>query len=98
MGLIYSPEYFGDGGPDALVYNVDYSLGLAEGVSLDLHLGYTDTDREEFFGEDDSYLDYKVGLNWDVAAVTLGLAWYGTDLDDNDLADDRIVFSVSKSL
>lgn len=98
FGVVYSPEYFGEGGPDAYVLNADYSLGLTETTSLDFHLGYSDADEEDFFGEDDSYIDYMVGFNYDVAGVTLTLAWYGTDIDDNELADDRAVFSVSKSL
>ena len=98
FGLVYSPEYFGDGGPDAYVFNVDYSLGLSDVTSMDFHVGYSDADEPDFFGEDDSYIDYMVGFNYDVAGVTLTLAWYGTDLDDSDLADDRAVFSISKSL
>lgn len=98
LGLVYSPEYFGDGGPDAFVINADYSLGLTDVSSLDFHLGYSDADEDDFFGDDDSYIDYMVGYNHDVAGVTLTLAWYGTDIDDSDLADDRVVFSVSKSL
>jgi len=98
FGLVYSPEYFGDGGPDAMVYNVDYSLGISDVASMDFHVGMSDADEDDFFGEDDSYIDYMVGFNYDVAGVTLTLAWYGTDLDDSDLADDRAVFSISKSL
>ncbi len=65
---------------------------------MDFHIGYSDADEDNFFGDDDSYIDYKVGINYDVAGVTLGLAWYGTDIDDSELADDRAVFSISKSL
>lgn len=98
LGLVYSPEYWGDGGPDTYVLNADYSLGLTETTSMDFHLGYSDADEANFFGEDDSYIDYMVGVNHDVAGVTLSLAWYGTDLDEDELADDRVVFSISKSL
>lgn len=98
LTLVYSDEYFGDGGPDAFIYNADYSISLSETTSLDLHVGFSDADADDFFGEDDSYVDYSVGLNFDVAGLTMGIAWVGTDLDDNELADDRAVFSISKSM
>ncbi len=98
FSLVYSDEYFGDGGPDAYVFNADYSLGVSEEVSVDFHIGFSDADADDFFGEDDSYIDYSVGVNYDIAGVTLSLAWVGTDLDDNELADDRAVFTISKSL
>ncbi len=98
FSLVYSPEYFGDGGPDAYVFNVDYSWALDERNSFDFHVGYSDADEDNFFGEDDSYVDYMLGYNHDIAGVTLTLAWYGTDISDDDLADDRAVFSISKEL
>lgn len=98
FSLVYSDEYFGDGGPEAYVLNADYSYSVNEEVSLDFHLGYSDADEEDFFGEDDSYVDYSIGVSYGVAGVSLGLAWVGTDVDDDDLYDDRVVFSISKDL
>ena len=101
FSLVYSDEYLGDGGPDAFVLNADYSFALGEATSLDLHLGYSEADENNFFGvtgEDDSYIDYSIGITHGIGGVDLGLTWYGTDLDDDDLADDRIVLSISKSL
>ena len=53
-------------------------------------------------GGADSYIDYSVGVTWSVVGVDLGLAWVGTDLDDEDVfdtswGDDTAVFSISKS-
>ncbi len=45
FGLVYSPEYFGEGGPDAYVLNADYSLALSEATSMDFHVGYSDAER-----------------------------------------------------
>lgn len=102
FGLVYSPDYFGDGNGDATVINLDYSMSVAENVSLDFHVGQTTTDEDGLVDDDDSYIDYMIGANYDVADVTLTLAYYGTDVD-NDVAadgaaDDRFVFSISKSL
>jgi len=98
LTLNYSNEYFGDGGPDALIYGADYSISLSENTSLDLHVGFSDADADDFFGEDDSYMDYSVGISHEFAGLTFGLALVGTDLDDIDAADDRAVFSISKSM
>jgi len=99
--LVYSPDYFGSD-DSALVYNVDYSIGLSESVSLDLHVGYTDTDENALGISEDSYLDYLAGINWDVGGVTLSLAVTGTDADEDDNFGDageaRALFSVSRSL
>ncbi|MGB1455577.1 MAG: TorF family putative porin [Spongiibacter marinus] len=102
FGLVYSPDYFGDGNGDATVINLDYSMSVAENVSLDFHVGQTTTDEDGLVDDDDSYIDYMIGANYDVADVTLTLAYYGTDVDNDaaadGAADDRFVFSISKSL
>ncbi len=101
-GLVYSSDYFGDGNGSATVLNLDYSTSVAEDVSVDVHLGMTTTDEDGLVDDDDGYIDYMIGANYDVANVTLSLAYYGTDVDNDDAAegaaDDRIVFSISKSL
>lgn len=99
FGLVYSPDYLGDGGGDATVINFDYSLSLAEAISMDFHIGQTNTDEDGLVDEDDSYIDYMIGVNYDVADVTLSLAYYDTDVDQvAPNADGRYVFSISKSL
>ncbi|TQV70758.1 hypothetical protein FKG94_20750 [Exilibacterium tricleocarpae] len=97
FSVVYSDEYFGDGGPDAFVLSAGYSFSLSEATSLDLHVGLTEADDEVVEGED-NYIDYSIGVTHSVADLDLGLTWYGTDIDDFDNADDRIVFSISKSL
>ena len=99
LAVNYSDEYFGEGGPDAYILGADYSFSLAENTSLDLHVGYSDVDEEDFFdvGED-SYLDYSVGISREYEGYSFALTAVGTDLDDIDAADDRLVFSISRSL
>jgi uncharacterized protein (TIGR02001 family) len=98
LSLNYSDEYFGEGGPDAYIFGAGYSFALGEETSLDLYVGYSDADEDDFFGEDDSYIDYSVGVSREIAGLSFGLTWVGTDLDDIDAADDRLVFSISKSM
>lgn len=98
FSLVYSPDYFGSES-DAIVLNADYSKSLGENLSFSAHLGYSDVDEDDFFDAgESSYVDYSIGLGTSAAGVDLALTLYGTDLDDIDAADDRIVFSISKSL
>lgn len=97
LSLVYSGDYFGSDS-DAIVLNADYSVGLGENLSLDLHVGYTDADEDDFFAPgESSYVDYSAGISTSAAGVDFSLTFYGTDLDDIDAADDRLVFAISKS-
>lgn len=104
FGLVYSDDYFGEGGDPATIVSLDYSLGLTDKLSMDFHIGSTMLDQEGYYDEDDEYMDYLVGINYDVADVTLTLAFVGTDIDDETVlgesydSDDRLIFSISKSL
>ena len=97
LGLVYSPDYFGSDA-DAMVFNGDYSVSLAQNWGLDFHLGYTTVDEDDFFGVgDDNYLDYSVTLSTAAVGVDFALTFYDTDVDDVELADERLVLSMSKS-
>ncbi|GAA6138984.1 TorF family putative porin [Arenicella sp. 4NH20-0111] len=96
LGLVYSPDYFGSDS-SAIVLNGDYSFSLAENWSLDLHVGYTKTDDEGIAVDGDDYIDYSAGVSTSAGGLDLALTFYGTDVDDVDIADNRAVFSVSKS-
>lgn len=105
FGAAYSDDYYAET-EKFFYYYGDYSLGLGDNFSLDLHLGYNDLDEEGGYLSDgaDSYIDYSVGLTATYLAVDWTLAWVGTDLDGeeyfglDDLVDDTLVFSVSKSM
>ena len=99
LGLIYSTEYLGDGGPRFIYPYVDYSIALPDDYALSLHLGLTDLDEEGLFevGED-SYMDYSVGIGKTFDGFDLSLAYVGTTIDDLDAADARVVFTIGKSL
>ncbi len=97
FGVNYSNEYLGEGGPTMWYPYAGYSFGLGENLSLDVYAGYTTTDGDDFFGEDDSYADYHVALGTSMLGVDLSLGYYDTTLDDYPEADGRAVFSVSKS-
>lgn len=97
VGVNYSDE-FGDGGPTYIYYSAGYSMSLTEQFSVDFNVGYTDTDEDDFWEDGaDTYMDYGVTLGYSAYDLDFALALIGTDLDDVDAADDRVVFSISKS-
>jgi|TARA_R110000772_G_scaffold96694_2_gene195570 uncharacterized protein (TIGR02001 family) len=98
VGFVYSDE-FGDGGPEYMYYSAGYSLALTEVISVDFNIGFTDTDQDDYWEAGaDSYTDYGVTFGYSAMELDFALALIGTDLDDVEAADDRIVFSISKSL
>jgi uncharacterized protein (TIGR02001 family) len=97
VGVNYSDE-FGDGGPTYIYYSAGYSISLTEEFSLGFNIGYTDTDEDDFWEDGaDTYMDYGVTLGYSAFDLDFALAFIGTDLDDVDAADDRVVFSISRS-
>jgi len=97
FGVVYSPDYFGSDS-DAFVLNADYSFSLGGNWGLDLHAGYTTTDEVGVVTDGiDDYVDYSVALTTSGAGVDFALTFFGTDVDDVDAADDRLVFSISKA-
>ena len=81
FGLTY---YAGDEGDDniELTYGYDFGSGVSVGAT------YADFETYEYF---------QVGVSGEVGGVGLDLSyWDTTDLDGDDLADGRVVFTISK--
>jgi len=104
VGMAYSDDYYGET-DTFFYYYAGYSLGLGENLSLDFHLGYNDLEKDGGFlaTDEDSYIDYSVGITWSVMGVDLGATYVGTDLDEEDVFDtdwgeDTVVFSIAKSM
>ena len=86
----FSPDFFGSTG-DAVYVDGSLDLSLPAGFGLGFHVGSQSID------EGDDYVDWKVGVSNNLAGFDLELAYYDTDVDDDDLADARVVFTVSRS-
>ena len=112
LGVAYSPDYFAETDSFFYVFG-DYSFGLTDNLSLDLHLGFNifnDKEAGAAFGigevgdPKDQYIDYAIGLSTSALGVDWGLQFIGTDLSDAECFDgfegceETIVVSVSKSL
>lgn len=112
LGVNFSNDYFASTDTFWYLYG-DYSLGVAENLSLDLHLGWNLFDGKEAGGAfgigdvddpKDSYIDYSVGLATSGMGLDWGVTLIGTNLsksecfDGTKLCDTTVVLSVSKSL
>ena len=102
LGVNYSNEYLGDGGSSYYYLSAEYSLLLPKELNLDIHIGFNHANNMDitFDGSgDDSYLDWSLGLTRPFNRLDIGIVYYGTDIGaDNGLADNRLVFSISRAL
>lgn len=98
LGLVYSDEYFGDGGSDFYYPYVNYELPLPSEWGLSFHVGYNHTDERDFFtvGEK-TYFDWSIGLHKSWQGVDFALTYVDTDISGVSEADARLVLSLSKS-
>ena len=107
--LYYSPDFFGETG-DGIYVGLGAEFALTPAVGLALSVGHQSIDEGKasdqgfFSSEEDSYVDWSVGLSTSVGGVDLGLTYTDTDLDSQadcfgtDICDDSIWVSVGKSL
>ena len=91
VGLAISPDYYAETDTYYYIYG-DYSFGLAENLSLDLHLGvnvFDDDSAGPSFGigelgdPEDQYFDYGIGLTTSRFGLDWTAAVIGTDLDED---------------
>lgn len=104
VGVAYSDDYYAE--TDTFwYYYADYSLGINDTFTIDFHVGYNDVEKNGGFlsSDEDSFIDYSVGVTASWLAVDWTLAYVGTDLDEEDVfdtewGDDSIIFTISKSM
>ena len=90
----FTDEYAGTDNRDATYYNFSGAYDLGDsGISLAAAVGYYDID-----GANADYTDWSIGASTEAAGFGLDLSYIDTDVDNDKLADSRIVFTVSKSM
>ncbi len=88
-------DFFGIPDSDGSYYlETNVSVPLPMDISLALHYGYQ---KVEGVVGDDDIGDWKIGLSKSILGFNMGLAYVDTDVDNIDLADDTVVFSVGKT-
>lgn len=97
VGINYSSDFFGGTG-DATYTTVGVDIPLPSDFSLGLHYGSQNIDKAT------DYNDWKLGISKEFGGFGFALDYTDTDLSDkNDcgganICDDRIIFTISKSL
>ncbi|MDO6563364.1 TorF family putative porin [Amphritea sp. 1_MG-2023] len=86
---------YANSGDESHYLGVDYSYGINDAVSLDLHAGHS-------FGDaySNDYEDYSIGLSGDAAGLDLSVAYLTNDIKGaktDDYDDDTVVFTVSRT-
>jgi len=104
VGINYSDDYYAET-DEFFYYHAGYSYAFNDMISLDLHVGYNDLEKNGGFlsSDEDSFVDYSVGLTASWASVDWSIAYVGTDLDEEDVfgtdwGDDAAIFTISKSM
>lgn len=97
--LYYSPDYFEESG-ETLTYEGGISVALGTygrfSPTFSALVGYTDFLDSAF--EDGSYTYWNAGVEVGFhEKFTLDLRYWDTDVDDDDLADERFVATLSAS-
>ena len=83
------------GAPDSegsQYFDLSAEYEVMDGLTVDAHYGH-----QAITGVTESYYDWKVGGTYNLGGFDLGLHYVDTDIDDVDVADERVIFSVAKS-
>lgn len=85
-------DLFGYSDSDGSQYfDLGASFDIGYGVTLGAHVGYSDIRGQ------DNYTDWKLGLSKEYGGFEFGLHYVDTDVKNTDLADERVILSISKS-
>jgi len=97
VGIAHTTDVYG-GDEDATYYSAGFDYDLPYDVALSAGIGYYDYDET---GVDDQ-TDYRLGISKELIGFGFDLTYIGMDNDGEDangnLADDRVVFTISKSM
>lgn len=99
--LWYSPKFGGDGGDPAFYLEGNAAIPLgSNGFNLLAHVGYSKGDGIELYYGDDSYVDWSVGLGYDVGNFSTFVKWVdGSDVAGGNFdSQARVVFGISTTL
>lgn len=111
MGVSYSDDYWGHS-DEFWYFNVGYSAPIADtGFTGLASVGYNKLKNKDSLlvvaggpGEDDSYIDYKVGVNYNILGIVAELDVVGTDISTSGMTDAQkkpydtgLVFSLTKT-
>jgi len=98
VGVAHSGSVY-DSSEDGTYYSAGFDYDLPYDISFSSGIGYYDYDSDV---SDDDHTDYRIGISKEMIGFDFGLTYTGMDSDGEDaygdLADDRVVISISKSM
>ncbi len=80
-------------------YSANVDVPLPKDFTVSAHIGYQDIDDEAAFGVPD-YMDWSVGLGYNLKGFDLSLSYVDTDLSKSECSDgcdSRVIFGISRS-
>ena len=101
VGVNYSPAYLAVSGETFFYPHAGYSMSVPGDITLDFGVGLNIAKSDDFFGEDNEYVDYSATANLPVGGINIGIGIVGTTVDDSACDRDceaRVVVSLSKDL
>jgi len=98
VGVAHSGSVY-DSSEDGTYYSAGFDYDLPYDIAFSSGVGYYDYDSDV---SDDDHTDYRIGISKEMIGFDFGLTYTGMDSDGEDaygdLADDRVVISISKSM
>ena len=98
VGVAHSASVY-DSGETGTYYSAGLDYDLPGDFAFSAGFGYYDYDDDV---SEDNHTDYRVGLSREFIGFGFDLTYYGMDSDGEDaygdLADDRVVLTISKSM
>jgi uncharacterized protein (TIGR02001 family) len=95
--LYYSPEFTGESG-DGFYYEVNGAFTVSDALSFSGAVGVQTVDTDGFFFGEDEYTTWNVGGTYSALGLGFDLRYVGTDVDNVEIADSRVIFSVKKAM
>jgi len=98
VGVAHSSDVYGSS-ESGTYYSAGLDYSLPGDFSLSAGVGFYDYDDEV---SEDDHTDYRVGISRDFVGFGFDVTYYGMDSNGEDaygdVADDRVVFTISKSM
>ena len=95
--ISYSPDFQNETG-DAWYYEVNGAFVASPELSFSAAVGMQNVDTAGFFAGEDEYTTWNIGGTYSLMGLGLDLRYHGTDVDNADAYDDRVIFSIKKAL
>lgn len=93
----WSPEFTGESG-DGLYYEVNGAYTISPELSFSGAVGMQSVDAAGFFAGEDDYMTWNAGGTYSAMGLGFDLRYVATDVDNASIYDDRVIFSIKKTM